>query len=191
MGMFDTVRVPCPRCGEEEDFQSKGGERIMCRYSLEDAPENVMSDVNRHAPYTCRKCGAKFYVGVKEAKFTPFLVGGELKSEGEVSIPLKELVATHVRQAIQGSVFQVLCRYGMSERFRSFVFDLSETGAREILKSDEAELQKLVDGEMERRRKMEEARRKHLDELTWESEKMGMYEKKGDKPEEEAGHSPT
>lgn len=62
MGMFDMVLVPCPKCGRKSEFQSKGGECILATYELNEAPQDVLSDVNRHAPNTCEKCGAEFWV---------------------------------------------------------------------------------------------------------------------------------
>lgn len=62
MGMFDTVRVPCPKCGLEEDCQSKSGDCILGYYGLSDAPLEVLADVNRHAPNTCQGCGTLFWV---------------------------------------------------------------------------------------------------------------------------------
>lgn len=61
MGCFDTILVPCPKCGLLYPAQSKGGNCTLERYSFEDAPEDVMSNVNRHAPFTC-DCGAVFKV---------------------------------------------------------------------------------------------------------------------------------
>lgn len=63
MGMFDTVMVPCPTCGKRVEFQSKGGECNLNYYDLDQAPANVLSDINRHSPYTC-ECGAMFAVRV-------------------------------------------------------------------------------------------------------------------------------
>lgn len=65
MGMFDTVMVPCPGCGTENEFQSKGGRCILATYSLENAPDDVLSDVNRHAPTTCSSCGRSYRVHLK------------------------------------------------------------------------------------------------------------------------------
>jgi len=64
MGMFDTVNVPCPKCGEISQFQSKGGDCVLAEYELHTAPADVLSDVNRHAPNTCEKCGTQFAVTV-------------------------------------------------------------------------------------------------------------------------------
>ena len=64
MGCYATVLVPCPKCGTEADFQSKGGECLLAVFKLADAHEDVLSDVNRHAPHTCDKCGTKFSAGI-------------------------------------------------------------------------------------------------------------------------------
>lgn len=71
MGCYDTVMVPCPTCGNREPFQSKSGECLLENYNLEEAPDHVLGDVNRHAPYDCQKCGALFYV--KRTGATPAL----------------------------------------------------------------------------------------------------------------------
>jgi hypothetical protein len=63
MGCFDTVMVPCPRCGTRQSFQSKGGDCSLAVFDLEEAPLDVLSDVNRHAPMGCENCGALFDVG--------------------------------------------------------------------------------------------------------------------------------
>jgi len=62
MGLYDTVVVPCPECGAPYHAQSKSGECILETYSLEDAPDAMMANVNRHAPFTC-DCGIRFAVG--------------------------------------------------------------------------------------------------------------------------------
>ena len=64
MGMFDTVMVPCPTCGESSEFQSKGGDCTLETYALEDAPDDVLLDVNRHAPNCCQKCNTLFGIEV-------------------------------------------------------------------------------------------------------------------------------
>jgi len=62
MGMFDSVYVPCPKCGELNEFQSKGGDCLLIEYTLENAPANVLLDMNRHSPATCRNCGTTYEV---------------------------------------------------------------------------------------------------------------------------------
>jgi len=63
MGMFDTVNVPCPTCQTVAGFQSKSGDCLLMEYTLEEAPSDVLTDVNRHGPVTCEKCGTRY--GVK------------------------------------------------------------------------------------------------------------------------------
>lgn len=67
MGMYDTVMVPCPTCGERAEFQSKSGRCMLETYTLEEAPDEVLFDVNRHGPNTCTKCKTQFSVAVKLA----------------------------------------------------------------------------------------------------------------------------
>ena len=62
MGCYDTVLVPCPKCGEKAEFQSKGGDCLLRTFELADCPTDVMLDVNRHSPCTCLKCGTLFEV---------------------------------------------------------------------------------------------------------------------------------
>jgi len=62
MGCYDSVMVPCPRCGKKTEFQSKGGECLLRIYQLGEAPPDVMTDINRHSPRTCSGCGALFRV---------------------------------------------------------------------------------------------------------------------------------
>jgi hypothetical protein len=72
MGCYDTIMVPCPTCQTREAFQTKSGECLLGEYNLEDAPEEVLGDVNRHSPYVCRVCGAVFHVKL-EIHATPTL----------------------------------------------------------------------------------------------------------------------
>jgi len=65
MGMFDEIEVPCPACGKIFLSQSKSGDCCLQRFSLHEAPLEVLGDVNRHAPFTCVECGAVFHVTVK------------------------------------------------------------------------------------------------------------------------------
>ena len=62
MGMFDTVLVPCPKCGVENDFQSKSGPRLQERHKLEDCPEDILLNVNRHSPIECKNCLTYYFV---------------------------------------------------------------------------------------------------------------------------------
>lgn len=66
MGLFDVVLVSCPTCNSPIEFQSKGApehERLLRRFTLDLAPEDVLSNVNRHSPHQC-SCGE--WVAVNE-----------------------------------------------------------------------------------------------------------------------------
>ena len=78
MGMFDSIYIPCPNCNKKYEAQSKSGECMLMAYDFpsetakEPAPYDVMEDVNRHAPFTCRECGTLFQVKtVKETVIIP------------------------------------------------------------------------------------------------------------------------
>ena len=61
MGVYDTIKVPCPKCGELYYAQSKSGRCELEIYDFENTPHEAMIDVNRHAPFEC-DCGAIFEV---------------------------------------------------------------------------------------------------------------------------------
>ena len=67
MGLYDSVWVECPNCGKEKEFQSKSGECNLSNYTLENCPDNVLKDVNRHSPCGC-ECGAFYNVDIAERK---------------------------------------------------------------------------------------------------------------------------
>ena len=79
MGMFDTVLVPCPKCGTESEFQSKGGECMLRTYKLDDCPSDVLSDVNRHSPNICEQCETKFEVELRNFKKEVYFTVGFTK----------------------------------------------------------------------------------------------------------------
>jgi hypothetical protein len=65
MGVYTTIMVPCPTCDVRAEFQSKsGGDGTLATYTLEDAPDDVLLDVNRHAPIRCHQCGTRFSVEI-------------------------------------------------------------------------------------------------------------------------------
>ena len=66
--MFDSVWVKCPQCGEENDFQSKSGECILGNYNLDECPEDVLQNINRHSPIECEECGCKYEVDIVNRK---------------------------------------------------------------------------------------------------------------------------
>lgn len=63
MGLFDTIIVKCPKCGDEQQCQTKSGPCDLGQFTLADAPDDVLANVNRHAPFYC-DCGAVFMVNV-------------------------------------------------------------------------------------------------------------------------------
>lgn len=60
MGLFDSVMVPCPRCGKEVEFQSKADDDPYMRvYRLPDVPAHIQFDV-MNEPHYCQACGSWF-----------------------------------------------------------------------------------------------------------------------------------
>ena len=68
MGCYDTVEVLCPKCGQAVSFQSKSGFCYLYEYTLDKAPDDVMSDINRHSPYECCNCRQLFKVAIDSKK---------------------------------------------------------------------------------------------------------------------------
>lgn len=61
MGMFDTVHVKCPACGEILELQSKAGHCILNEYNLDNVPAHIAGDlINRELD--CRYCGAELKI---------------------------------------------------------------------------------------------------------------------------------
>ena len=54
MGMFDEVIVKCPKCGEMNTLQSKGGRCVLNTYSLDDCPEDVLKGLDES--FYCSGC---------------------------------------------------------------------------------------------------------------------------------------
>jgi hypothetical protein len=69
MGSYDKVLVPCPKCRLKVEFQSKGGPCDFLTYELHEAPEDVLSDINRHSPHICTNCKTKFGVSLEQRAF--------------------------------------------------------------------------------------------------------------------------
>jgi len=87
MGCYDTVLLPCPKCEQLYEAQSKGGDCILKDYTLENAPEDVLSNVNRHAPFVC-DCGTRFEVNLEKMEIV--VVTEERKSDFSELINLPE-----------------------------------------------------------------------------------------------------
>jgi len=96
MGVYDEVKVPCPKCGELYYAQSKGGDSCMMTYALNDCPIEVLCDVNRHAPFECTNCKTNFKV---KLEITPsvikfkevYLKNNKINIEVDPNIPKGEL----------------------------------------------------------------------------------------------------
>ena len=65
--MYDSVMVNCPKCGQGNEFQSKSGECLLEVYTLENCPNEVLANVNRHSPCKC-ECGFKYEVDLSNRK---------------------------------------------------------------------------------------------------------------------------
>lgn len=59
---YDTVIVPCPKCGKVVKAHSTSGQCLMVSYPLHVAPDDVLLGVNDTAPFSCEDCKVKFYV---------------------------------------------------------------------------------------------------------------------------------
>jgi hypothetical protein len=80
MGVYDTIMAKCPECGAKNYFQTKSGDCILADYNIEDAPEDVMCDANRHTPQNCEGCDKLLVVDIENRKLAS---DGELKERNE------------------------------------------------------------------------------------------------------------
>lgn len=72
MGVYDSIWVPCPNCQKPYEAQTKSGPCILDVFTLADAPDDVLEDVNRHAPFTC-ECGCEFKVIGRKTMAVPVI----------------------------------------------------------------------------------------------------------------------
>jgi len=84
MGLFDSVMVPCPNCGTEGEFQSKSGPCMMDTYTLQDAPKEVLDDVNRHSPQRCSVCNSEYGVLLRNTVIGVPVLWAKLKSREQL-----------------------------------------------------------------------------------------------------------
>lgn len=63
MGMFDTVRIRCPRCGHVEEVQSKEGPCTLETFELHDAPLTILGSLR--PTRTCGSCERQFRIIVQ------------------------------------------------------------------------------------------------------------------------------
>lgn len=64
MGCFDSVEVPCGKCGADVEFQSKAGECYLETYTLDDAPKAILGDLDGKSEI-CPVCTAEVTVRVQ------------------------------------------------------------------------------------------------------------------------------
>jgi len=58
--VFDSVNVPCPKCGNRQEVQSRGGAGIGVNHDMESCPDNILIGVNHHALLICTHCSTVF-----------------------------------------------------------------------------------------------------------------------------------
>jgi len=46
MGMFDSVFIKCPECGDTSEIQSKAGACMLHEYNLSNAPMSILGDID-------------------------------------------------------------------------------------------------------------------------------------------------
>lgn len=71
MGMFDTVYLPCVKCGALVGFQSKSGGCTLAEYTLPTAPAEVLGGLTDKSYNTqCKTCKAYLEVEVHATAWT-------------------------------------------------------------------------------------------------------------------------
>lgn len=63
--MYDSVWVECPKCKTENEFQSKSGDCSLDHYTLENCPNDVLANINRHSPIVCDSCKSFYRVDIQ------------------------------------------------------------------------------------------------------------------------------
>lgn len=70
MAMFDTVFVPCPRCGALKEYQSKAGDCTLEEYNIYDAPLAILADIQEGCAWPknnrCYECDYEFKILVQK-----------------------------------------------------------------------------------------------------------------------------
>ena len=61
--MYDEILVPCPKCGETLEFQTKGGWCTLKRIELDDVTLPELADVVGDE-CKCKKCGQIVGIGI-------------------------------------------------------------------------------------------------------------------------------
>ena len=83
MGMFDTVKVQCPKCGHINSVQSKAGPCDLKEYPSYRVPLEIAGDLDGEES-RCDECGAEFVLRVPFETVALFveLKGKEHENEG-------------------------------------------------------------------------------------------------------------
>ena len=63
MGVYNTVKVPCPSCGKEAYIQTKSGECDMITYRLDEAPSDDLPGLQDK--WERCQCGTTFEVEIE------------------------------------------------------------------------------------------------------------------------------
>lgn len=64
MGCFNTILIPCPRCGEKYDYQSKSGSCSFTTETIEDAELEDIVEASNNV-LSCGNCNASFKLHTK------------------------------------------------------------------------------------------------------------------------------
>ena len=96
MGMYDSVMVKCPECSKENEFQSKSGECLLHVYTLENCPDDVLGNVNRHSPQKCCYCGFNYEVDKENRKAV--IASDDFKTQA------KEIIKSLIEEFDNGEV---------------------------------------------------------------------------------------
>lgn len=160
MGVFDSVYVPCVKCKNEIEFQTKSGPCAMLRFGLDVAPYDVMLDINRHGAHSCRTCDTKVVVGIRDGRFVPMTEDEALKSTAQVTN--RDSLAAMVRAAIMGGIHQATERFGMWEDFRPTAETLAQDAVTKVYKVPKEEIDRKYE---ERERELAEFHRKNMERL--------------------------
>lgn len=78
MGLYDSVWIPCPRCGHEVEFQSKAGRCEMAEYTLATVPPSIAGDVSDDVSQC--ECGASVKI-LAQVVLTPVVVQPEYSAD--------------------------------------------------------------------------------------------------------------
>lgn len=64
MGLFDSVHVTCPDCGDDVEFQTKQGECVLASYRNPKIPINIALALDGETE-RCHNCGRTLEIRMK------------------------------------------------------------------------------------------------------------------------------